>query len=92
MKTLKKVHAGSPLITNAHMNRCAAEKAFKAGVTMQQIAEYWPEVWQLKMENGKQVIGQRYDYELADGSGRYETRRTITEESVAACIKKYRGE
>lgn len=90
-KPLRKVHAGSPLFTNAHLNRVAAEKAYKAGVTMEQIAEFWPEVWQIKTENGRKVIGQRYDYELADGSGRYETRRLITEESVRECIAKYTG-
>lgn len=88
-RQLKKQHAGSPLFTNAHLNRCAAEKAFKAGVTMEQIAAFWPEVWQLKQENGRTVIGQKYDYELADGSGRYETNRRITDESVNECIRTY---
>lgn len=91
-KPLKKVNAGSPLMTNAMHNRYAAETAFKAGVTAQQIAEFWPEVWRYYEENGKMVIGQRYDYELNDGSGRYETNRLITEASVRECIAKYTGD
>lgn len=88
--TLRKVHAGSPLQTNAALNRKAAEKAFAAGVTVEQIAAYWPEVWQLTHEDdGRTTLGQKYDYELADGSGRYETNRRITEDSVKACIRKY---
>jgi hypothetical protein len=88
-KTLKKINAGSPLVTNAHCNRTAAERAFRAGVTMLQIAEFWPEVWRVTTEHGKQVIGQKYDYELADGSGRKETNRRITADSVTACIERY---
>lgn len=85
-RRLPKRHAGSPLMTNAACNRAAAERAFKAGMTVQQIAAEWPEVWKLDAE-GK--LGQKYDYELADGSGRYETNRRITEDSVTAAIAKY---
>ena len=86
MTNLPKVQAGSPIKTNACINREAAIKAFKAGVTAAHIAEYWPEVWQLT-EEGK--ITQKYDYELADGSGRFETKRMILPSSVRGIIKKY---
>lgn len=79
-------HAGSPLQTNASLNRDAATKAFKAGVTAEQIADYWPEVFYLDPD-GK--LSQKYDYELADGSGRKETNRRITDDSVESCIASY---
>lgn len=88
MKTLPKVHAGSPLKTNACINRDMAMLCFKAGMTGQQIAAEWPEVWKV---NAKGEIGQRYDYELADGSGRFETKRMITRASVSAAIKRHKG-
>lgn len=88
VRQLKKIHAGSPLVTNASLNRDAAMKCFKAGLTPAQIAAEWPEVWKLD-QDGK--IGQRYDYELADGSGRYETNRRITEESVEQAIQRHTG-
>lgn len=91
MKPLRKVNAGSPLLTNAMLNRSVAETAFRAGVTAKQIAEFWPEVWRYYEERGNMVLGQRYDYELNDGSGRKETNRRITEESVRECIAKYTG-
>lgn len=89
MKRLKKVNAGSPLMTNASCNRAAAEKAFKAGVSITDIVAFWPEIWKLTKENGRDVISQRYDYELNDGSGRYETNRRITNDSVQECIAKH---
>ena len=58
-------NAGSPLVTNASHNRNMAELAFKAGLTVEQIVAEWPEVWKLDAA-GK--IGQKYDYELNDGS------------------------
>jgi hypothetical protein len=70
-------------MTNAACNRAAAERAFAAGLTIQQIAAEWPDVWKLDRE-GK--LGQKYDYELADGSGRKETNRRITEVSVDQAI------
>ena len=85
-KQLRKVHAGSPLMTNAALNRRAAERAYAAGLTIAQIAAEWPEVWRVDAD-GK--LGQKYDYELADGSGRKETNRRITDESVTAAIAKY---
>lgn len=88
MKQLPKRHAGSPLVTNASHNRNMAELAFKAGLTVEQIVAEWPEVWKLDAA-GK--IGQKYDYELADGSGRFETNRMITRDSVAAAIAKHKG-
>ena len=87
MKTLPKIHAGSPLKTNACINRDHAVTCFKAGMSAADIAAEWPEVWSLA--DGK--IGQKYDYELADGSGRYETKRLITRTSVQAAIRKFRA-
>lgn len=86
---LKKVKVGSPLLSNAACNRAAAEKAFAAGVTIQRIAEFWSEIWQLKTEHGRECLSQKYDYEIDDGSGRFETNRCITDDSVKACIQRY---
>lgn len=83
--TPKKAHAGSPLQTNASLNRDAATRAFKGGMSIEQIAKEWPEVFFIKDEK----LGQHYDYELADGSGRFETNRRITSESVTKAIAKY---
>ena len=88
MRKLKRIHAGSPLVTNASLNRDAALECFKAGMSAAQIAAEWPEVWKLDTD-GK--IGQQYDYELADGSGRYETNRRITAESVRQAIRTHGG-
>lgn len=78
-------HAGSPIQTNAFLNQKAAIECFKAGMTPEQIAAEWPEVWQCNAE-GK--LSQKYDYELGDGSGRYETNRRITSDSVRKAIKR----
>jgi hypothetical protein len=85
MKTLPVRHAGSPLVTNAQLNREAAQKCYAAGMTPEQIAAEFPEVWQCK--DGK--LSQKYDYELADGSGRYETNRRITSEAVRKAIARH---
>lgn len=85
------VHAGSPLKTNACINREHAVRCFKAGMTIQQIAASWPAVFEVKIEHDKPVLGQKYDYELGDGSGRYETKRLITRDSVRTAIKRYTG-
>jgi hypothetical protein len=90
-RTLRKVHAGSPLRTNASINRDRAIECFKAGMTVEQIASEWPEVFQVTIEDGQPRLGQRYDYELADGSGRFETKRTITSASVKAAIARYQA-
>ena len=82
-------HAGSPMRTNASLNRSAAARAFAAGVTIREIAGYWPEVWRVTVENGRETLAQKYDYALADGSGRWETTRRITETSVRACIRQH---
>lgn len=87
MKPLKKIHAGSPLFTNAAINRMMAAECFKAGFTVEQIAAEWPEVFKVTMEAGVPKLGQKYDYELADGSGRYETNRLITRDSVDAFLR-----
>lgn len=86
-RALPKIHAGSPLFTNAHCNRQAAAKCYAAGMTVADIAAEWPEVFRVDAA-GK--LGQIYDYELADGSGRYETNRRILATSVTATIAKYR--
>lgn len=80
-------HAGSPLVTNGYLNLKAAMKCntSKAHMTAKQIADEWPEVFRCK--GGK--LSQKYDYELADGSGRYETNRLITRKSVASAIRRY---
>ena len=83
MRTLPIRHAGSPIFTNAHLNRTIAERAHKAGMSAQEIANEWPEVWRID-KDGR--IGQKYEYELGDGSGRYETNRLITEESLKAAL------
>jgi hypothetical protein len=85
-RQLPKIHAGSPLETNASINRDRATIAHNGGMTAQQIAAHWPEVFKCSTD-GK--LSQIYDYELADGSGRYETNRLITLESVADAIRKY---
>jgi uncharacterized protein (DUF433 family) len=82
------IHAGSPIMTNAHLNRQAALKCFQAGMTPQQIAASWPEVWRCDAD-GK--LSQIYDYELADGSERLETNRRILDKSVTAAIRRYRA-
>ncbi len=76
----------SPLVTNASLNRKSAIKAFTAGMTAADIAAEWPLVFTVNAE-GK--LGQIYDAEIADGSGRLETRYTITAESVTKAIRKY---
>ncbi len=81
-KTLPKRHAGSPLRTNASLNRDCAVACFKAGLSVQAIAAAWPEVFMVTSEHGEPRLGLRYDYELADGSGRYEQTRRITEQSL----------
>jgi hypothetical protein len=89
-KTLRKVHCGSPLRTNASINRDAAVKCFQAGMTVEQIATAWPEVFKVTIENGVAKLGQRYDYEIADGSGRYETKRMILSKSVRDTIAAFK--
>ena len=79
-------HAGSPLFTNASLNRKAAQTCFAAGMTGEEIAAEWPEVFKIVLEGGAPKLGQHYDYELADGSGRCETKRLITQDSVRAVI------
>ena len=86
MTHLPKRHAGSPLRTNASINRDSAVRCLKAGMTVEQIAAEWPEVFTVTVEGGTPKLGQKYDYELADGSGRFETNRMITAASVRAAI------
>jgi hypothetical protein len=81
-KELPKRHGGSPIFTNASVNRKRAEEAYRGGLTPAEIAAEWPLVW--TCTEGK--LGQKYDYELADGSGRYETRYQITAASVREAI------
>lgn len=86
-ETLPTIHAGSPIFTNAYLNRKAAMKCFAAGMSAQQIADEWPEVW--RCEDGK--LGQIYDYRLADGSERLETNRRILDKSVTAAIRRHKA-
>ncbi len=78
---LKKLHYCHGT-TNAQLNRETACKCFAAGMTVEQIASEWPEVFYVT--NGK--LSQHYDSELSDG--RLETRYTITRESAAKAIKR----
>ena len=90
-RQLKKVHAGSPLRTNASLNRSAAWRCAQAGLSVRTIVQEWPEVFEVVVEHGVEKLGQRYDYELADGSGRFETNRLITDASVRAVIERHTG-
>jgi hypothetical protein len=90
-RTLPKRHAGSPLTTNAFVNRQHAMKCFAAGMSVEQIAAAWPVVFYVVRENGIPKLAQHYDYELADGSGRYETDTTISSQSVAEVIAQHKG-
>jgi uncharacterized protein (DUF433 family) len=85
-QNLPVIHAGSPIFTNAHLNRNAAIKCFQAGMSAEQIAAEWPEVW--RCVDGK--LGQIYDYQLADGSERLETNRRILDKSVTAAIRRHK--
>ncbi len=76
----------SPTFTNASVNRQRATEAFAAGLTPKEIAAEWPEVF--KVVDGK--LGQKYFYEINDGSGRFETDFMITRESVKDAILKKR--
>lgn len=90
-RKLRRVHAGNPLFTNASINRNRAVKCFEAGMTPDDIASAWPEVFKATTEHGRRVLGQRYDYELADGSGRKETNRLITESSMREVIAAFKA-
>jgi hypothetical protein len=85
MRKLPLKRVGSPLTTNADLNRRAAIRCHEAGMTPEQIAGEWPLVWMCR--DGK--LSQKYDYEIANGSGRYETNRTITSMSVDEAIKRH---
>lgn len=94
-KVLPKIRAGSPLVTNAHLNRVAAGKCLAAGMSVEQVAAEWPEVWRAVDGTGeaagRKVLSQKYDYEIDDGSGRYETNRLILGDSVKAAIKRHKA-
>lgn len=90
MKPLPIIHAGSPIKTNASINRDYAVLCFKAGMGPADIAAAWPEVFKVTIENGAPKLGMRYDYELGDGSGRYETNRLILRATVTAAIKRFK--
>lgn len=86
-KKLPVINAGSPLKTNASINREYAVKMFQAGMSVADIVKEFPEVF--KSTDGK--LGQKYDYELGDGSGRYETKRLIEKSAVDKAIAKFKG-
>lgn len=88
-RPLPRRHAGSPLRTNASINRERAAACFKADLTVHAIAAAWPEVFTVTIERGEAKLGQRYDYELADGSGRFETHRLITAASLRAVLARH---
>ncbi len=77
----------APLVTNASLNRDAAAKCLAAGMTAAEIAREWPAVWR---PNAAGQLAQKYDYEINDGSGRFETNRRITDESVERAMDRPR--
>lgn len=81
-------HAGSPLKTNASINRDHAVRMFNAGMTPRDIANAFPAVF--KVTDGDK-LGQKYDYELGDGSGRLETSRLILKSAVDDAIRKFKA-
>jgi hypothetical protein len=60
-----------PLFTNAHINRERARQCLRAGMSPEDVANEFPEVWECV--NGK--LRQIYSYTLPDG--RKETDYTI---------------
>lgn len=84
---MRKLHY-SPLVTNASLNRQSAMRCAGAGMKAADIAAEFPKVFKLS-EDGK--LGQIYDAEIADGSGRLETRYTITAAAVESAIKRFKG-
>lgn len=82
-KQLRRVSHPRPqnLRINADVNRAAASKALKSGMTTKDVARAWPAVWQLDSE-GK--LGQKYDMEYSDGVK--DTDRHITAESLKSAI------
>lgn len=83
---MKQLHYSS-LVTNASLNRDAAVRMFKAGMSPADIARAFPKVF--TCTDGK--LGQIYDSEIADGSGRLETRYTILKSAVDAAIKRHKS-
>lgn len=55
------------------------------------IAKEWPEVFRVTVEDGTPKLGIKYDYEIADGSGRLETKRTILKESADKAIRAFKS-
>ena len=86
-KRLQQLHH-SPLVTNASINRQQATRAFQGGLTVAEIAAEWPKVFRMNAD-GK--LSQIYDSEIADGSGRLETKYKITSQSVIAAIARKAG-
>jgi hypothetical protein len=75
------------LHTNASANRDKAVEMFKVGMLTQDIARAFPEVFKVTKEDGQDRLGQKYDYELADG--RKETKRLITADAVKKVISRF---
>lgn len=83
MKNLKKLSYPTPIITNAHHNRNIAIKCFEAGKTPKEIADQFPEVFEIK--EGK--LSQIYDSIYPD-TGIKETKYMITDVAVVCFIGK----
>jgi hypothetical protein len=81
--TLPKVHYSMGQ-SNASVNRSAAMKAVKAGMTPEEIHKEWPRIWSLS--DGK--LAQIYDSEFAQHPGAYETKYTMA--NVSDVIKRYK--
>ena len=84
------LHAGSPLRTNAMLNRGYASKVFAAGGTVEEVATMWPEAFQVvpSADGMSTRLSQLYDYALDDGSGRCETRLLIPSTSLRKALRR----
>lgn len=82
-RKLKQLHYATTF-SNASHNRDMATLAFKAGMTVDDIAAEWPAVFTASTEHGKRVLGQKYDSVMSDG--RNETRFMVTRASVNEAI------
>jgi len=83
-ENLQKLHGDGPLMTNAAVNRNHAARMFKAGMTPEEIARAFPEVFTFTRGEGG-GLGQKYD-SVYVSSGRKETRRMIVKSAVDEAI------
>ena len=78
------------LKTNAQINREAAVKCRKAGMSLREIAKAFPKVWKIVEEDGKECLSQKYHgaYTLEDG--RKETNVMILPSAVEEAIAEWK--